>query len=145
MAEAKLFLKVENVIEDDLLSALVTASYEQICAETNRDFIQASYTQVFVSGSVEFLTSQYVDTVNTGSVYNRADGAYITFDDVYTGDVTYTVETGSTAIPQNVKVAQMMLISHWFENRGPYAVGVSAAPLDFTITALLSPYKIVRP
>jgi hypothetical protein len=144
LTEAKAYLKVEHILEDTLLASLISASYDQICAECNRDFSPSTYTETIRSGSAQFLTSQYVNTVNNGSLDNRDDGAYISFDDVYNGTITYTVASGSV-VPQNAKVAQLMLLSHWFENRGPYAIGVSATPLDFTIQSLLSPYKIVRP
>lgn len=143
LTDAKTYLKVEDVIEDAMLNSLCSASYEQICAESNRDFVESVYTETVVSSSYFFLTSQNVSAVSTGSLYNKDDGAYLSFDDLWSGTVTYTVATGSV-VPQNAKVAQLMLVAQWYESRNPYESG-RAVKLDFTIEALLSPYKIVRP
>jgi hypothetical protein len=144
LQEAKDYLKVEHTLEDTILSSLVSASYEQICAETNRDFSETSYTDTIRSGSCVFVTSQTVDSISSGSLDNRDDGAYVTFENIYNGPISYTVATGGS-VPQNAKVAQLMLVSHWYENRNPYAIGVSATPLGFAVESLLTPFKIVRP
>ena len=143
LQEAKDYLKVDNALEDDMLSSLISASYEQICAESNRDFAQSVYTQDIVSGSYAFITSQTVNAASTGSIHNDPDGAYLQFDDLWSGTVTYTVATGSV-VPQNAKVAQLMLVALWYEDRNPFITG-RALKIDFAIDALLTPYKLVRP
>lgn len=144
LTEAKAYLRVENSDEDLLIDSLVTASYLQAIAETNQDFLQTSYTQSFVSSSgTLFLTSQDITHLSTGSLVS-ADGVSYTFiADQYTGDVSYiTAESGS--LPANVKVAMLMLVSNWFENRQPDVIGASVSPLSFSVQALLSPYKITK-
>jgi hypothetical protein len=48
-------------------------------------------------------------------------------------------------VPGNVKVAQMMLVNSFYENRLPEAIGNITSPLSFSVGALLSPYKLTKP
>lgn len=49
-----------------------------------------------------------------------------------------------SAVPQPLKQAMLMLISHWFENRETVNVGTSVNELPFSVQMLLQPYRIMR-
>jgi hypothetical protein len=145
VSESKNYLRVETSEDDPLIEALITASYEQVTAETNRDFTPTTYNMSIWSSSGDiFLSTQTVNSVSTGSL-KEVDGSWYTYiDQTYNGPLTFTV-AASGSVPSNVKVAQLLLINHWYEIRTPDVIGASATPLAFSVQALLSPYKLVRP
>ena len=134
----KAYVRVEHNLEDSLIESLVTASYNHICNSTRRDFVETQYT-ASVSGSENIFASYLpVQDVTTGSV--SYDPSIISVTD-YVGNVSWTVEKGNTETPVDVKTAQLMLVAHWYENRGTMAIG-SMTPLAFAVDALISPYSI---
>jgi len=141
---AKSYVKVENDLEDLMINSLVSASYIQICNEANRDFLETSYTETFVSGSSEFLATQDVYNLSSGSLVQSSDGNWVVFDDYFTGTITYKTAI-SASMPESIKIAQLMLVSSWYDNRAPQIVGASVAKLDFAVEALIQPYKLVNP
>lgn len=145
LTEAKNYCRVEVTEDDVLISALITSSYEQVTAECNRDFAPCTYSFNVHSGSGDiFVTTQDCQNISTGSV-KYLNGSWYTFiNGYYTGPITYTVASGSV-VPNNVKVAQLILVSHWYDNRQPQTIGASSTPLDFTVNALLNPYRLVMP
>lgn len=44
---------------------------------------------------------------------------------------------GESAVPENAKLAILMLVSHWFNNREPVLTGTISSTLDFTVNSLL--------
>lgn len=146
LTEAKNYLRVDINDDDILISALITASYEQVVAECNRDFSPCTHSiNVFSSSGDIFLSTQTVNSVSTGSLKEYAGSWYTYIDSVdYSGNISFTVAKNST-IPANVKIAQMMLINSFYENRLPESVGVSTSPLSYSVQALLSPYKLIKP
>lgn len=144
LSQAKEYLKVDNAFEDNLISTLISGSYITITNETNRDFFETQYTESFVSASTEFLSTQEVYDLSTGSLVRSTDGYYVAFDDYYSGEITYkTAVSGS--MPDNLKIAQLMLVSQWFDERASYVVGASVSQLHYGIGALLQPYQLVNP
>ena len=145
LSEAKNYARIEVTDDDTLVSALITASYEQVTAECNRDFTACTWSFNTWSGSGDiFVSTQEVNTINTGSLKYWNGSWYTYIENFYSGPIVYTVASGST-IPSNVKTAQLMLISHWYDNRQPQVIGASSTPLDFTVNALLNPYKLIMP
>ena len=144
LSDAKNYCRIEVTDDDALVSSLISASYEQVCAECNRDFTPADYTlTVFSSSGDLFITTQNAYNINTGSVRYIDGSWYSNFSDTYTGNINYSVASGSV-VPNNVKTAQLMLVSQWYDYRQSQ-VDSSANNLDFTVNALLNPYKFIRP
>lgn len=147
LTETKNYLRVEFNDDDVLISSLITASYEQITAECNRDFSPCTHSMTVWSSSGDiFLSTQTVNTVSTGSLNEYAGSWYTYIPDgqYFSGNITFTV-ADSGSIPNNVRVAQLMLINNFYENRLPMAFGVSTSPISYSVEALLSPYKLVKP
>jgi len=147
LAEAKEYLRIDNNVEDSLISMLITASYDQVTAECNRQFAPCtqSFNAVSSSGYI-FLSTQTVDKLSTGSLHLDADGSqYAYFEEVFSGPIVFTQASASIAVPNNVRVAQMMLVDSFYENRLPESMGVSTSPISFTVSTLLNPYKLIKP
>jgi len=147
LTEAKNYLRVDISNDDALIGALITASYDQVTAECNRQFSPCTQSMtVFSSSGDIFLSTQTVNTVSTGSIKEYAGSwyTYIPEGEYFTGNISFTVSSGST-IPSNVKIAQMILINSFYENRLPEATGISTAPLSYSVAAMLNPYRLVKP
>jgi hypothetical protein len=101
---------------------------------------------VFSSSGDIFLSTQTVNTVSTGSIKEYAGSwyTYIPEGEYFTGNISFTVASGST-IPSNVKIAQMMLVNSFYENRLPESIGVSTSPLSYSVAAMLNPYRLIKP
>lgn len=50
----------------------------------------------------------------------------------------------TNAVPAPIKVAILMLVHQWFNNRSPVVVGATVETLPFAVEALLSPYRVYR-
>lgn len=144
LTETKTYLKVEHNLEDTLLNGLISASYQHVCNHCNRDLVETVCTTSFYSGSTEFIATQDVTDLSTGSLVRRYDGNWIVFDDYYTGNVSYRTAV-SSSMPEPAKIAQLMLVSQFFENRSTIVVGASVSPLQIAVDALLQPYVLVNP
>lgn len=48
------------------------------------------------------------------------------------------------SVPQSIKQAMLMLISHWFDNRAGIAVGVQVAEMPLAVEHLLWSHRMVR-
>lgn len=56
--------------------------------------------------------------------------------------VRYSAGYGAAAaVPDPLKIAMKMLISHWFVNREPVVTGTIAVPVPVSVDALLWPFK----
>ncbi len=57
--------------------------------------------------------------------------------------ITFTAGYGDddTTIPDAIKHAALLLVGHWFENRETVIIGSTQTEIDFTVKALLGPYK----
>jgi len=58
--------------------------------------------------------------------------------------VRFVAGYGATtaSVPQPIRHAVLLLVSHWFENREPNVIGASVAPLPLAVDALLAPYRV---
>jgi uncharacterized phiE125 gp8 family phage protein len=62
-------------------------------------------------------------------------------------EIAFTAGFGATAsdVPQAIRLALLMLIAHWFENREPVAAGTGeASRIPDTVSELLAPFRIAR-
>lgn len=57
---------------------------------------------------------------------------------------TYVAGYGAyTAVPDAIKHAMRILVSHWYENREPVIIGSRMDVLPQTVEFLLGPYRII--
>ena len=61
-------------------------------------------------------------------------------------EIAFTAGFGDSAddVPASIKQALLLLISHWYEQRDPVAIGTVAAQIPDSVSALLAPYRTVR-
>jgi len=180
LADVKTYLRIDDVtdtVEDDYLSAIITAAREYCEAFQNRVYITQTWQMSFDywpsrvielprgnlqsvdlityrnSAGIETTlteTQQYV--VSTRGVLGRLTPTYaqpwpsfvpFPLDAVV---IEFTCGYGDTAdtVPQKVKQAMKLLISHWFENRTPLSeTGQAPGELAFAVSALLWQDRIV--
>lgn len=50
--------------------------------------------------------------------------------------------SASTAVPETLKQAIKLLVGHWYENREAMLIGQVSKQLEFTLNALLTPYRM---
>lgn len=48
----------------------------------------------------------------------------------------------SNSIPKSIKQAMLLLIGHWYANRETVLIGAISKQLEFTVSALLSQYRV---
>ena len=172
--EIKTYLRLDDVmdtVEDDYLSAIITAAREYCEAFQNRAYITQTWQMSFddwqsrvielprgtlqtvdhvtyknSAGIVTTLseTQQYV--VSTRGVLGRVTPPYaqpwpsfvpFPLDAVV---IEFTCGYGDTAetVPQKVKQAMKLLISHWYENRTILSeTGQAPGEIAFAVSALL--------
>lgn len=49
----------------------------------------------------------------------------------------------ASAVPEGIKQAILLLISHWYENREPVNIGNIVSVIPETVNALLWPYRVI--
>lgn len=113
---------------------------------------------------VSSVTVKYFDTDNTeqtvaSSLYELltdARGSYVHFLDDFTAPdvyddrsdavrVTFTAGFGDAdAVPDAIKIAAMMLVAHWYENREAVAMNVTPNTVPMAVDSLIAPYRYLR-
>lgn len=56
----------------------------------------------------------------------------------------YPVVNGKSTVPPSIRVAILMLVGHWYQNRSAVVIGNTVADVPFTVEALLGPYRVYR-
>ncbi|MEQ7870743.1 head-tail connector protein [Chromohalobacter salexigens] len=56
--------------------------------------------------------------------------------------VTITATVGYETIPPDIRVALLLLVGHWYENREQVITGTITSEVPMGVAALLSPYRI---
>ncbi|MCW2485942.1 phage gp6-like head-tail connector protein [Candidatus Symbiopectobacterium sp. NZEC127] len=54
----------------------------------------------------------------------------------------YAEDEDRLLLTEDVQVAMLLLIGHWYENREAVVIGLSVQPLPFAVESLLQPYRI---
>ncbi|EGT5209063.1 phage gp6-like head-tail connector protein [Cronobacter sakazakii] len=58
------------------------------------------------------------------------------------GDPLYLADPDALLYGEDIEMAMLMLIGHWYANRETVSVGSTTSTLDFSTEALLQPYRI---
>lgn len=78
---------------------------------------------------------QLLDEVDWPEVYEREDAVQIEFVAGY--------GAAAANVPQSIRLAVRMLVSHWYENRVPVNIGNIVNPLPHHINSLLWAHRVV--
>jgi uncharacterized phiE125 gp8 family phage protein len=164
LQEAKDYLRVDFNNDDALISTLITAARQFIEKLTRRSIAVATWEMSldeFPQGEI-IIPLPPLKTIN--SISYIKDGTPQTFNDYEVDDysqparikgewpetdnvlnaVKINFDAGYDTVPEPLKQAILLLISHWYENREPVTTNGSPANIPFTIDALVSQYKIWR-
>ena len=58
-------------------------------------------------------------------------------------DVEFGYGSAPANVPETLRQALLLLVAHWYENRGLIAVGQTVAVLPMAIAALIAPYQVL--
>lgn len=164
LQETKDYLRVDFTDDDALISMLITAARQFIEKLTRRSIAVATWEMSldeFPQGEI-IIPLPPLKTINsiayikggtpqTFSYYEvddysqpaRLKGEWPETDNVLNA-VKINFDAGYDTVPEPLKQAMLLLISHWYENREPVTMNGSPATIPFTVDALVSQYKIWR-
>lgn len=107
-----------------------------------------SITYVDMNGATQTLdpTKYQVDLATEPARILPVYGSYWPVVRPQLAAVTVTYQAGygaASAVPDAIKHAMRILISHWYENREPVIIGSRMDVLPMTVEHLLGPYRII--
>lgn len=166
---AKLFLRIDQDVEDTLVTSLIVAARQYIedktwrpmCTQTWKLSLNESEVTEFIGVSkapVQSITSViYTDpygnsqTITTGTdmVYDLLNEPAVIrlinipqiLDTFNALQITFVCGYGVAAsVPDALKLAMYMLIGHWYEHRESVAPG-TMNEVPMSVEALIQPYK----
>lgn len=73
---------------------------------------------------------RYVEKWTRRRLYEKAD------------DPLYMADPDALLYGEDIEMAMLMLIAHWYANRETVSTGSSTSALEFSTEALLQPYRI---
>lgn len=107
-----------------------------------------SITYIDVNGDEQTLTtsSYYIDTASViGRIIPLEPWPQVQANHPQPITISFTCGYGDAAdVPESIKQCIRLLVGHFYRNREPIVVGVSAESLDFSVDALLNQYRLVR-
>jgi uncharacterized phiE125 gp8 family phage protein len=173
LADAKLYLRIDGPDEDELLSALITASRLLVEAASGRLMIAQTWRLVLdawpaggalrlpfspvtsITGARTFDATGNATAMPAGllSLTPGEDPAVLRLDDGppppgrrQTGieiDLICGFGPAAADVPAPLRQAVLRLVARWFENRGDDVQGVDAR-LPADVMALIAPYRRAR-
>jgi uncharacterized phiE125 gp8 family phage protein len=163
VAEAKAHLRLDGDDEDSLIGALIAAARVSVEAETRWALIEQSW-RAFVEAwpedgvflpvapalSVEVLRAitgegTIVELDSDDYEFDIADGS-VTIDpvaDAVRYEIDFTAGYGSSGVdvPQPLRQAIRLLVTHWYEHRSAVVLGDSATAIPLGYRELIAPYR----
>lgn len=168
-AEAKTQARIDFSTDDTYVDELVSRATTYLENYTNCQFVDATYqwtldrweTCFYVPRpplasitSIAYLDSNGDSQTLATSVYRvdakafpgRITEAYLqSWPTLYpvTNAITITYQAGyadAASVPDDIKHAVAMLVSHWYENRDAVLVGTASKALEYSLESLLQRY-----
>jgi len=169
LEETKLFLRVDDTIDDDLISALIKSSriwvenytWRPLITQSwylNLDFGEVTKYIGISKAPVQVINSiVYTDiygnsqTMSTGVDYQTdvlSEPARVKLinipsvnDQMNAMRILFTCGYGvSQSVPEDIKSAMLLIIGHWYEHRESVSIG-NFTEVPMTAESLLLPYK----
>lgn len=174
LAEAKLFLRLTDSNQDEVVAALIKAARSRCEQVTARSFINTTWTayldcwpstvhltpsQLGSVTSIKYLdtaevlqtlaTSEYrVDAISEPARVTPAYGkSWPSIHPVTNAiEIAYVVGYGAAAsdVPEGIRAAIKILCSTWYEFREAVIAGTIVASVPLSVDSLLDPYRVVQ-
>jgi uncharacterized phiE125 gp8 family phage protein len=169
LAEAKAHLRVTDGSDDALIVGYLMAARQHVEDFTGRTLSLQTYdykiddelcdeivlprpplvsvtsvSYVDINGATQTLSAALYQ-VDTGILFGRIVPAYqATYPSVRSqpNAVAVRFQAGYSQIPEPIRQAILLLVSHFYDNRQPVLIGAISSELPFSVVALLSPYKV---
>ena len=170
LEEAKLYLRVDNSVEDSLITTLIVAARKQVESDTwcslmpqtwklsldyneVKTFTGLTKTPITAISHIKYFDINVVQqTLSTGSYQTNIlnEPAIIEITEMPTinkqmnaFEIQFTSGyTNAAAVPQELKLAMHLLIGHWYEHREAVTIG-NMKELPMGYDALISAYKLI--
>jgi uncharacterized phiE125 gp8 family phage protein len=172
LADAKAHLRVEHNDEDALIGALIKAARVHVEAATRRALITQRWRlvrDVWPNDGRLTITPAPLQQVVAARVYNGNVGAQALDTAAFIVDRAASVLTlmpgaviapgrsaagieidfdsgyGDAAadVPESLRQAMRLLLTHWYENRGIATAGGETAISPAAVSALIAPYRVL--
>jgi uncharacterized phiE125 gp8 family phage protein len=172
LADAKSYLRVAHTDDDAVITALIAAARSHVEAQTRRALITQAWRLIrdgwppegrIVVSPAPLRSVSAVRTYDTSGATHAIDPAVFVLDSgaatlnfmpatlappgrIAAGieiDVTVGYGDAPSDVPEALRQALLLLICHWYENRGLIAIGHAIAVLPATIAALIAPYRVL--
>lgn len=169
-AKTQCQIDADIVDEDSLIEGMIKAATEYCEKSTGLPLITQEKQYIGCFSSVIELTPnllsvesiKYVDTegveqtLSADQYYNDIAsvvgkvikiGTYPSTQATHPQPVTISFTCGygdADAVPDSIKQCILMLVGHWYRNRESVSVGTINSEMEFTTTALLNNYRLVR-
>ncbi|HWL03330.1 MAG TPA: head-tail connector protein [Xanthobacteraceae bacterium] len=170
LGEAKAFLRVEHDDEDDVIAALIASARMQVEAQTRRALITQEWRIVrdgWPADGFFVVTPAPLQAVVAARLRDAEGAAHIVDHERFMIDaasarlifppwslpaplraaagIEIDVRVGygdePADVPEPLRHAVRLLVSHWYDNRGLVAIGQSVALMPGTVAALLTQYR----
>ena len=163
LTEAKAHLRVDGAAEDELIGGLIVAARMGVETATRRMLIAQSWRlhltrwarmglplpiqPVLVVDAVRAFDAAGAASVLAPAAYevnvSRTEILLLAPSGARRYEVDLTAGYGSSglAVPQPLRLAMLMLIAHWYENRGAVLVGSAAEAMPEGFRELIAPYR----
>ncbi len=163
LAEAKAHLRLDGDAEDDLLGALIAAARVAVETEIRRVLIAQSWRAIVedwppggvtlpVAPALSVDEVRAVDASGSATVLDPGDYEFdaadysVTLDPVPSAvryEIDFTAGYGSSGVdvPQPLRQAIRLLVTHWYENRSAVVLGDNAAATPLGYRELVAPYR----
>ena len=170
LSEVKLFLRVDDTVENDLITALIVVARQAIEDRCQRPLISqtwsANYDSSELNLNVKFINKAPLLSV-TSVTYYDSEGELQTLStsdyevDLYGSPARFRLKTipnvregfnamqlnfvcgyaNASSVPQPIKQAMLLLIGHLYENRQDVITGTQVHSMPQGSAYLLEPYR----
>jgi uncharacterized phiE125 gp8 family phage protein len=164
LAEAKAHLRLDADDEDDLIGALIVAARVAVEMQIRRVLIEQSwraFVETWPAAGIELpiqpaLSVEAVRAVDAEGATTLLDAGDTDFDiadgslqlvNPANGAASYEVDftagygAAGVDVPQPLRQAILLIVTHWYEHRSAVADGDSAAATPLGVRALVAPYR----
>jgi uncharacterized phiE125 gp8 family phage protein len=164
LAEAKAHLRLESEAEDALVGALIAAARVGVESDIRQALIAQRWRAVFedwpadgvrlpVAPAISVEEVRAIDAEGAASVVDPQGYAFdaldwtVELDDRPEGAVAYEIDftagygSSGVDVPQPLRLAMRLLVTHWFENRSAAMLGDGTSATPFGYRALVAPFR----